>query len=107
MLQALDLAKFKDFEETTNNLKQKLNKQYKHALKQGYNFPIQSLGASITKRAMVQLFRSGFDVVTQVHDSIVCQAKAGEADHKARFMQLIMQQVYPVSVPLGKASLLL
>jgi DNA polymerase-1 len=74
-------------------------KAYKHALKQGYNFPIQSLGASITKRALIELHRVGFQIVTTVHDSVVLQVKEEEAG-KWRFAQRILENVYPLSVPL-------
>lgn len=49
------------------------SKEWRHAVKQGYNFPIQSLGASITKRAMIKLASLGYKIVTQVHDSVVIQ----------------------------------
>jgi DNA polymerase-1 len=74
-------------------------KAYKHALKQGYNFPIQSLGASITKRALIELHNVGFQIITTVHDSVVLQVKENEVD-KWRFAQHILENVYPLSVPL-------
>lgn len=82
-------------------------KKVKHAVKQGYNFPIQSLGASIAKRSMVRLLNSGFDLVTQVHDSIVVQVKSEEAKDRSRFMQRIMEETYKLSVPLVAETKLL
>ena len=79
---------------------------YKHALKQGFNFPIQSLGASITKRALIELNSLGFQIVTTVHDSIVLQVKEQDA-HQWRFAQKVMENIYPLSVPLiAEAKLL-
>ena len=81
-------------------------KAYKHALKQGYNFPIQSLGASITKRALIELHGLGFQLVTTVHDSVVLQVKETET-HKWRFAQKVLENVYPLSVPLVAEAKLL
>lgn len=75
------------------------SKEWRHALKQGYNFPIQSLGASITKRAMIELHRRRFKIVTQVHDSVVITLPAKELD-KSKEIQSIAENVYKVSVPL-------
>jgi|GEM_PF-1459744 len=74
-------------------------KEWRHAVKQGYNFPIQSLGASITKRAMIELHRRGFTVVTQVHDSVVIQLPKGEAE-KLQEIKHIAETIYPLTVPL-------
>jgi len=76
-----------------------LSKEWRHAIKQGYNFPIQSLGASITKRAMIELHRRKFRIVTQVHDSVVISLPAEEIN-KAKEIQAIAENVYKVSVPL-------
>lgn len=75
------------------------SKEWRHALKQGYNFPIQSLGASITKRAMIELHRRKFKIVTQVHDSVVITLPKNELG-KAKEIQSIAENVYKVSVPL-------
>ena len=75
------------------------SKEYRHAIKQGYNFPIQSLGASITKRAMIELYRRRFRIVTQVHDSVVISLNEKELD-KAKEIQSIAENVYKISVPL-------
>jgi DNA polymerase-1 len=76
-----------------------MSKEWRHALKQGYNFPIQSLGASITKRAMIELHRRKFRIVTQVHDSVVITLPEHELG-KAKEIQQIAETVYKVSVPL-------
>lgn len=75
------------------------SKEWRHALKQGYNFPIQSLGASITKRAMIELHNRQMKVVTQVHDSVVISLPENKLDKVAE-IQHIAENIYPVSVPL-------
>lgn len=75
-------------------------KKFNHALKQGYNFPIQSLGASIAKRAMLALAAAGANLVTQVHDSIIVEVDADKAEVAAKKMQELMQTCYKLSVPL-------
>lgn len=77
----------------------KRNKKHAHALKQGYNFPDQGLGASITKRAIIALHRKGYQLVTQVHDSVILQCSQVDermlADIKAT-----AEGIYPLRVPL-------
>jgi DNA polymerase-1 len=75
------------------------SKEWRHALKQGYNFPIQSLGASITKLAMIELHRRKFRIVTQVHDSVVISLPEQNLDRVEEIKQ-IAENVYPVSVPI-------
>jgi len=76
-----------------------MSREWRHALKQGYNFPIQSLGASITKRVMIELHRRKFKIVTQVHDSVVITLPENEIG-KSKEIQQIAENVYKVSVPL-------
>lgn len=78
---------------------ERAKKKYKHAVKQAYNHPIQSLGASITKRALVRLHESNFDLVTTVHDSIIVQVPVKDRG-RLHEVQQILEQVYPLSVPL-------
>lgn len=75
------------------------SKEWRHALKQGYNFPIQSLGASITKRAMIELAKRGVQIVTQVHDSVVLSLPENKLDKVAE-IQHVAENIYPISVPL-------
>lgn len=75
-------------------------KKYNRALNQGYNFPIQSLGASIAKRAMVELWKKDFNIVTQMHDSIVLQVLKVDAHRLMKEAQYIMENVYTLSIPL-------
>jgi hypothetical protein len=75
-------------------------KKYNHATKQAYNFPIQSLGASITKRAMIELTRQGYELVTQVHDSIVIQLPNKNSIDCLADIRHTMERTYQLSVPL-------
>lgn len=92
---------------TEAELFNRAKKKFNHAIKQGYNFPIQSLGASIAKRAMLALAASGADIVTQVHDSIIVQVQAHKAPLAARKMREVMETVYPLKVPLVAETKLL
>lgn len=79
---------------------ERARKKYRHAIKQAYNFPIQSLGASITKRALTVLHSKGYDLVTSVHDSIVVQVPIASAKLEALYVQQILEENYTLSVPL-------
>lgn len=75
-------------------------REHKHAIKQGYNFPIQSLGASIAKRAMIELHRRGFVIATQVHDSVVIDLPLLGSLEKLEEIRQVAENIYPLSVPL-------
>lgn len=79
---------------------ERARKRYRHAIKQAYNFPIQSLGASITKRALIALSKEGYDLVTTVHDSIIVQVPKEAAQEERQLVQHILEQEYKLSVPL-------
>lgn len=80
---------------------QKWSKEWRHAIKQGLNFVIQSVGATVTKRALVELAAAGYDIVTTVHDSAVVQVKDDEhiLEHVDR-VRSIAENCYKLSVPL-------
>jgi DNA polymerase-1 len=86
---------------------QQAKKKFNHAIKQAYNFPIQSFGASLTKRAMIKLHSEGFKVATQVHDSIVIQVPQAQAEFAAKRMQKIMESIHILNVPLVAETKLL
>lgn len=87
-------------EVNTLNIFQVASKKYFHAINQGLNFPIQSAGASICKRAMLALDKAGFDIVQQVHDSIVVQVDKEVAESKKVEIQGIIENVVQLRVPL-------
>lgn len=75
-------------------------KKFNHATKQAYNFPIQGLGASITKRAMIELNGAGYDLITQVHDSIVIQLHKENSIDCLAEIRHTMERSYRLTVPL-------
>ena len=70
-----------------------------HALKAGYNQPIQSKAASLTKRAMIELHRRGFRILNQVHDSIAICRKKTDPQAKEELIS-VMENIAALRVPL-------
>ena len=81
------------------------SKEYKHALKQGLNFIIQSAAASICKRAMIELHKKGYKIVNQIHDAVVIQLPLDQLDRVTE-IATIAETVVTLSIPL-KADVLL
>lgn len=75
-------------------------KKVAHALKAGGNHIVQSVAASICKRAMIKLANAGFKIVNQVHDEIVCESRIDEAEEKLAEMKRIMETVETLSIPI-------
>lgn len=73
-------------------------KWYTHAMKSGYNQPIQGLAASITKRAMIALHTAGRIITNQVHDSLVLPRMQGDLKSKQQLIE-IMENTYKLSLP--------
>ncbi len=73
----------------------KFSREWRHAIKQGYNFPIQSLGASVTKRAMIALHKAGYQILTQVHDSVICQVPLADCKAELEKIVRIAEGIYP------------
>ena len=77
-------------------------KRFSHAIKQGLNHPIQSLGATITKRSMVELHKKGYDIVTQTHDSLILQIHRDDiSDDMIEDIRKTMVETYRLSIPLS------
>jgi DNA polymerase I len=74
------------------------SKKYKHAIKAGYNQPIQGLAASMTKRSMIELHNKGMRLVNQVHDSIVVARNIQDINGKQDLIHT-MENVYKLLVP--------
>jgi DNA polymerase I-like protein with 3'-5' exonuclease and polymerase domains len=72
--------------------------KYGHAKKQGYNFPIQNLGAVMTKRAIIRLQEAGHMVRSTVHDSIDVEIPRSRLAEAPAIKKLI-ESSYPLSVP--------
>ncbi len=68
------------------------------------NTPVQGSAADIIKVAMVRLDEALRDtesrLILQVHDELVVEAPAGKAEETARLMKTIMEDAFPLSVPL-------
>lgn len=76
-----------------------LTKKIAHAKKQAFNFPVQSVGASVTKAALIALQNQGFKTVLSVHDSIVIAHPESHVGNAAPYVQRLMETAYPLSVP--------
>lgn len=74
------------------------SKRYKHAIKAGYNQPIQGLAASITKRSMIRLHNEGRIIANQVHDSLAVSRKKNDKLAKQQVID-IMENSYPLCLP--------
>jgi DNA polymerase I-like protein with 3'-5' exonuclease and polymerase domains len=74
--------------------------RYSHATKQGYNFPIQGLAASIIKRAIIKLEKAGYSVVTTVHDSVDIAVPENRARTALEHCNSILSNCYKLRVPL-------
>lgn len=73
-------------------------KLYNHAIKAGYNQPIQGLAASMTKRAMIALHKVGRVISNQVHDSLIVSRKRSDVELRKQLI-ITMETVYPLSIP--------
>lgn len=71
---------------------------FAHAEKQAYNFPVQSLGASITKRAIVKLLQRGYNVRCTVHDSVDIELPVSRL-YAVEEIKEILETSYRLSVP--------
>lgn len=90
------------------NLSSSTRKEFNHGIKQGFNFGIQSMGASICKRAMIELYRNKYQIVNQVHDSIVIEIPDNkEQKQQLAKIQFIMENIAKLSVPLIAAPKIL
>lgn len=74
------------------------HRRYSHAIKAGYNMPIQGLAASITKRSMVRLHNMGFNIVNQVHDSLIVSRDINDVAAKTKVIA-VMENTYKIDVP--------
>ena len=75
-------------------------KKVNHAMKAAGNHVVQSVAASICKRAMIKLAEKGFKIVNQVHDEIVCEYPRDGAEEKLAEMKHIMETVETLSIPI-------
>lgn len=81
-------------------LQSEVRSEYNHALKAGFNLPIQSFGASLCKRSMVRLFHKGYRIVNQIHDSLVVEVPEGQLEDAVRSIKNVMESIFQLRVPL-------
>lgn len=74
--------------------------EYNHALKAGFNLPIQSFGASLCKRSMVSLANKGYHIVNQIHDSICVEVPNSNVEEALVRIKNIMESACKLKVPL-------
>lgn len=89
----------KEIQVTDENLFWQAHKRYNHAIKQAYNFPDQSLAASMIKRAMIVLNQKGFVLRNQVHDSIDIERSLEDKESKLIATE-ILESIYPCRLPI-------
>lgn len=102
-----DYSKLKAEQEAFNKKKNKslslfefVSQKVRHALNQGYNFPAQSLGATICKRALMQLHALGYDIVNNIHDSVIIELPKTEYKKHLETIKNTLESIYPLRVPL-------
>jgi DNA polymerase-1 len=69
------------------------------------NMPIQGLTADIMKLAMIKTYEdfaddSNVKMILQIHDEIIWEVKTEKAEAFAKKVKEIMENAYPLSVPL-------
>lgn len=52
--------------------------KYGHSVTQMFNFPVQSTAADTTIDALLKLQKEGFNIIAQIHDSIVVEVPEGQ-----------------------------
>jgi DNA polymerase-1 len=73
--------------------------KFSHAKKQAANFKVQSVGATITKRAIMGVQRAGFQVILTTHDSLDIELEERQLGEVPRILR-IMEGAYPLRCPL-------
>lgn len=89
-------GKVKRLRKIKSDIRKERNKEFK----EGFNFPIQSFGSSLTKRAMIELYKKGYKIVNQVHDSIVIEVPETEVAKSEQELIKTMENIYKLKVPL-------
>lgn len=79
---------------------ERASRRYSHAKKQAYNFPVQHLGATIMKKALMALRARGYTIVTSVHDSAVIEVAKEHVGPAVLEIQAIAESAMELSVPL-------
>jgi DNA polymerase I-like protein with 3'-5' exonuclease and polymerase domains len=72
----------------------------RHAINQGLNFPAQSLGATICKLAVMKLHAMGYDVVNNIHDSVIIELPKTDYKRHLEPIKKALEGIYKIKVPL-------
>jgi DNA polymerase I-like protein with 3'-5' exonuclease and polymerase domains len=107
LLDSLDMwKKYHDCPKKYSQMKY-LGSQYKSAVNNCLNFPIQSLAASITNRACIAIQRE-FNrlkldayICMQLHDEVVVRCKNKDVKRVSKTMKFLMENITKLSVPLN------
>lgn len=81
-------------------LNSEVRSEYNHALKAGFNLPIQSFGASLCKRSMVAIYNRGYRIVNQIHDSIMVEIPEDVVEEASLAVKRCMESIFQLKVPL-------
>lgn len=76
------------------------SRKVSHAFNQGYNFPVQSMAASLMKRSMIAIDELGYTIKNQVHDSIIIQTNRNHVDKTIKDCQEVLENIVQLSIPL-------
>lgn len=83
-----------------SKLNSEIRSEYNHALKAGFNLPIQSFGASLCKRSMVALHAQGYHIVNQIHDSICVEVPSNNVEEATVCIKSVMESIWKLKIPL-------
>lgn len=81
-------------------LQSEIRSEYNHALKAGFNLPIQSFGASLCKRSMVAISRKGYRIINNIHDAIVVEVPTHLVPSAMLEIKQCMEGIFQLRVPL-------
>ncbi len=91
---------------TSTDTSQRANIERRAAEREAVNMPIQGTAADIIKIAMIRLHDALRDrglrgqMLIQVHDELILEAPQGEVEETAALVKEVMENAYPLSVPL-------
>lgn len=93
-------AAIRKLEPTDKVIFELASKKFSHAKKQGYNLPVQGLGASIMKRGAIALRKAGYRVACTVHDSFDVPVAIKNYIDDMKKIETILNNCYTLKIPL-------
>jgi DNA polymerase-1 len=73
---------------------------FNHALKSGFNHTPQGMGAAITKRAMLDLHKRGYQLLNTVHDALDIEVPESQTEQALGEIQGVMENTVKLRVAL-------